>query len=223
MLVPSSAPMKRLRIVAWVSFGPPRSWAQGASSQEAISNVAVAVVGVLTAVDSDTARFNVQETKYGTLDGFQANGQVDVQFGREVRFLTIGSAYWVTARYNPDTGRIESKAKPDARLFGANEVLGVNDSSVQCPAVIDPFVTTQMDGTSIDTGVLTPFVNAKANAVERVLRSVALGLGALAFVVFAKRIVLWFIREGQYLVRRRRRARREARRSPPPSEVPAAP
>jgi hypothetical protein len=151
------------------------------------------------AVDGRSARFTVAELKQGSLDGYEVNGLVDVDFGADFRYLDIGSAYLVTAEINELTQRLTSRAKPEAVLFGGDQVVGIDDrSDLNCPELINPIITMTATGESIDTGVFSPLFAAKRSALERILRPLVAALAGLALLVFAKRIGLWMTRRLRY-------------------------
>jgi hypothetical protein len=146
------------------------------------------------AEDARTARFKVSKLEQGTLEGYQVGDLVDIDFGRDYRFLEIGKAYRVTAEIDAETQRMSSRARPEAPLFGGDQVVGIDDlSGVICPEFPDPIITVLADGSTIDTGVLSPFLDAKGSALERIIRPIVAALAGLAALVFLKRIVVWFI------------------------------
>jgi hypothetical protein len=145
------------------------------------------------APDARSARFKVSKLEQGSLDGYELNGLVDVDFGTDYRYLTIGEAYLVTTEIDAETQRLSSRAKPEAPLFGGDQVVGINDRSddLVCPEIVDPIITVYPSGQTIDTGVFTPLFAAKRSALERIVRPVVIALAVLALLVFIKRVVVW--------------------------------
>jgi hypothetical protein len=151
------------------------------------------------AVDARSARFKVAELKQGSLEGYDVNGLVDIDFGSDYRYLDIGSAYLVAAEIDELTLRLTSRAKPEAVLFGGDQVVGIDDrSGVICPEQVNPIITLTATGESIDTGVFSPLFDAKRSALERILRPTIAALAGLALLVFAKRSGQWLIRRLRY-------------------------
>jgi hypothetical protein len=165
--------------------------------------------GELVAHDSVTARFRVDTLVQGSLDGYQVEDLVDVDFYDDIRYLADGSDYRVAVEIDADrTDRLRSKAKPLPALFGGNQVVGVNDPGVVCPPQVDPIVSVLADGSSIETGVLAPLLSERRSIVWAFLRPALVLLAVLVGLVLIKRTSLLVVR----LIRRARRhaaARRE--------------
>lgn len=158
-------------------------------------------VGELTAADARTARFRVIELTSGSLAGFQVGELVDVDFGVDVTYLDTGEGYLVSAAVDDNSGRLISKAKPTLARFGGDQVVGVDDRDVVCPTFDDPVISKMADGTSIETGVLAPMLQAKGRLLWAVLRPAGVAFGALLVLVAIKRTLV-------VLARRFRRGRR---------------
>jgi hypothetical protein len=176
-------------------------------------------VGELTAKDSRTARFRIEQLRAGTLAGFEVSGLVDVDYFDDVRYLEVGESYIVGAGTDGVTGRLVSTVRQPAPLFGGNQVVGIDDSDVDCPVFEDPVRTLMTDGASVESGVLAPMA-ADSGGIARALLLPAvwlfLGLVALAAI----KNLLWasgrevkrMMRRGDPLVEpARRRSRREHR------------
>lgn len=138
---------------------------------------------IATLVDSvpNTARFRVDQLRAGSLDGFVVAGQVDVDYDDETRFLDRDETYLVGAAVDPDTGRLFSKVREPAPLFGGNDVVGIHDTDVECPEVDDPIRTVFPDGSSVETGVFSPLTKSTA----RLARAIALPAAVAFAIVFA--------------------------------------
>lgn len=75
-----------------------------------------------------------------------------------MRYLDIGEQYVVGAGTNSITKRLVSTVREPAPLFGGDQVVGVNDSDVDCPPFEDPTRTLTLQGTSVESGVLAPMI-----------------------------------------------------------------
>jgi hypothetical protein len=129
---------------------------------------AAVFVGRVEAKDVRTARFAVAQVRAGTLGGFQVAGMVDVDYGDDVRYLEIGERYLVGVKFDGDTGRLVSKVRAPAPLFGGNQVVGIDDADTACPEVEDPVQTLHLDGSTIDTGVLSPLFEERRDLLAAV-------------------------------------------------------
>lgn len=146
--------------------------------------------GTLVAHDSRTARFQVDEVRSGSLQGWRAGALVDVDFFDDIRFLQIGEQYVVAVEVDLETGRLESKVKPVARLFGGDQVVGVDDPDVVCPESVDPVITRMIDGTSIETGILTPLIGEKRDILWSFARPALIVVAVLVALVLLKHAIL---------------------------------
>ena len=151
----------------------------------------VVFVGTMVLGDTSTARFSIESIRSGSAAGFEVSGLIDVRYGDEVRFLDVNSSYIVGAAIDPVSHVLASAVRAPAPLFGGNEIAGVDDSDVDCPRVGDPVRTLLPDGTSVESGVLTPLGNAKGDILRAVLEPIGvaflilLGLTAVKLLVFA--------------------------------------
>ena len=148
-------------------------------------------IGTLVVHDAATARFVVGRVRSGSVVGFTVAGLIDVRYGDEVRFLHTGSSYLIGAKVDERTGVLASTVSAPAPLFGGSEVAGLETSDVQCPRVDDPIRTLLLDGTSVESGVLTPIKGAKRALLRAILQPVGvallvlIGLSSLKLMVFA--------------------------------------
>lgn len=151
----------------------------------------VVFVGTMVVADTATARFAVQSVRSGSTDGFEVGGLIDVRYGEEVKFLDVDSTYIVGAGVDPALRVLASTVREPAPLFGGNEVAGVNDSDVECPRLSDPIRTLDADGTSVESGVISPLLAAKGDIARAILQpagaaiAILIGLVALKLLVFA--------------------------------------
>ena len=151
----------------------------------------VVFVGTLVLADAATARFTVDSVRSGSTAGFEVGGLIDVRYGDEVRFLDTDTAYIVGAGIDPATQVLSSAVRAPSPLFGGNEIAGIDDSDVDCPRLGDPVRTLLADGSSVESGVLTPLRDAKGDILRAILQPVGvaflvlLGLVAVKHLVFA--------------------------------------
>lgn len=123
---------------------------------------AAAVAFVGTVVDKDefiekgTVRFEIDQIRAGDATRFAVRGLIDVRYGPDSQYVEIGEQYLVGAAVDPDVGALASKVAPAAPLFGGDAVIGLDDDELDCPELDDPVMTLNVDGTSVDSGVLSP-------------------------------------------------------------------
>lgn len=139
-----------------------------------------------TDVPPTTARFRLQRVLAGSLDGFVSGRLVDVRYGDETRFLTIGSTYIIGVTVSPSAGVLVSTVREAAPLFGGDAVIGANDSDVDCPRVEDPVRTLTAEGGPVDTGVLTPMKGQGGSLLSAMLRPFAVAFAVLLLLVLVK-------------------------------------
>jgi hypothetical protein len=148
-------------------------------------------VGTLITNDAFTGRFHVDELRSGSPAGFEVASLIDIRYGDEVRFLRAGTKYLVGARIDPDLGVLVSTVRAPAPLFGGSDVAAIDQANVVCPKVDDPVRTLLADGTSVESGVLTPIKGAKRQIVRAIVQPVGVaivvlvGLTCLKLLVFA--------------------------------------
>jgi hypothetical protein len=147
----------------------------------------VVFLGELVAADFRTGRFDIDAVSAGSADPWRGGNLIDVHYGDDVRYLQVGERYIVGARVDDDTGLLSSKIREPAPLFGGNEVVGVNDTDLDCPVFEDPMRTLRSDGTSVDSGLLTPLTKDSGRLVRAF---VVPALVAFA-IVFALALVRW--------------------------------
>jgi len=145
----------------------------------------VVFIGRLLIADAITARYEVEQVLSGSIDGFSVNGMIDVRYGDEVRFLADGQRYIVGGAVDAELRVLASTVRSPAPLFGGNEIAGVDDADVDCPQVDSPVRTVLVDGSSVETGVITPLKNAE----RRILSAVLVPVGVAFLVLFGLVIV----------------------------------
>ena len=169
--------------------------------------------GTIIDAVSTTARFRIDRTLAGDLSGYEIDHRVDVRYGLDTRFLRIGGEYLVGVGAGATPGVLVSTVRQSAPLFGGDAVVGVNQSDVACPVLDDPMRTLLVDGSSVDTGVLTPLHGAGTDLMMAIARpfiaafAVLLGLVLLKQLMFAVGRSLRDLGDGVEPSSRRRRHR----------------
>lgn len=143
-------------------------------------------VGLLVESDTASGRFAVREVRSGSLDGYARAGFVDVRYGDEARFLDTGTLYLVGTGVDEGTGVLVSTVRPPSPLFGGDEVASIDDSDVDCPRLDDPVRTLLLDGTSVDSGVLSSLDGSGRSILRAVLQPVGVALAVLVGLVVLK-------------------------------------
>jgi hypothetical protein len=151
-------------------------------------------VGAIVASDATTARFTVLQLRAGSLDGYAVGSLVDVRYDDDIRFLHTGQQYLVGAAPDPLSGRLQSKVRSPAPLFGGDAVIGINDSDVSCPPTEDGILTLHVDGAGVDTGVLAPLKTAKRSLLRAVAKPMVIGLAVLVALVAIKLLAFAMVR-----------------------------
>lgn len=149
-------------------------------------------VGLVEATDWRTARYTVLQVRAGSLDDDAVGGLVDVDYLDDVRFLEVGQRYVVGAGRDPYTQRLISTVSPPAPRFGGNQVVALDD--VECPTYPDPVRTLDLDGTPVESGVLTPLYGEGRALARAVLLPVLWVFGALLAVASLRAFLIWLVR-----------------------------
>lgn len=137
-----------------------------------------------------TARFRVLSMLAGSLAGYAPTNRVLVVYGQEASFLEVGVEYIVGVRLDLDTGRLVSKILRPAPLFGGDAVIGIEDTSLECPRIEDPISTLLSDGSSVDSGVLTPLQDSGSELLKSVLQPLMIVLAVLIALVMVKNLLV---------------------------------
>jgi hypothetical protein len=149
----------------------------------------VVFLGTLEATDFRTGRFHVDQVRAGDIGRYSYAGVVDVRFGIDTKYLESGTQYLVGASLDPETAVLTSKVRAAEPLFGGDEVIGAAETDVECPVLEDPIRTMLPDGSSVESGVLTPLTEAKRS----LLRAILLPLGVAVAAVFALVALRWLL------------------------------
>lgn len=153
----------------------------------------VAFVG--TVLDKDefvqkgTVRFQIDQVRAGNAAPFSVDGVIDVRYGPDSQYLDIESQYLVAAAVNPSIGALGSKVAPEARLFGGDAVVGLEDTEVECPVIDDPVMTLNLDGTPLESGLLKPFFEDKRLLLATIGVPAAIVAVALVGLVLLRRLL----------------------------------
>lgn len=167
-------------------------------------------VGAVVESDRRTARFQVAQIRGGSLEGYSSRGLVDVDFAEDVRFLEIGESYIVAVGVNAGNGRLYSKIRNPEPLLGSSQVVGLN-SGVNCPEIEDAVRTLDLDGRSVESGVLAPMRDASGRIVRAIVLPAVWILGALVLLATLRNVGAAFMQasyrywNGEPVVTRRRR------------------
>ncbi len=137
-----------------------------------------------------TAQFRVLSMLSGTLAGHASINRVLVVYGQEASFLEIGVEYIVGVRLDLDTDRLISKILRPAPLFGGDAVIGLDDSDLKCPRIEDPVSTLLADGSSVDSGVLTPLQDSGSSLFFAIVQPLAIALAILIALVLLKNLLV---------------------------------
>jgi len=149
----------------------------------------LAFVGTVLAkdefVEKGTVRFQIEQVRAGDATPYAVDGLVDVRFGPDSQYIEVDEQYLVSAAVDADIGALASKVSPETLLCGGDAVVGLEDTEVVCPVVDDPVQTIHVDGTPVESGLLTPLLDDK-----RLLLSTLLVPAAIAGVVLIGLVLL---------------------------------
>ena len=149
---------------------------------------AVAFVGTMTGKDDVTqvVRFRIDQIRAGSAEPWAIDGLIDVRYGDDYRFLDEGEQYLIGAGPDPVYGVLSSRVRPAEPTFGGNDVVGVDDLSVTCPELDDPIRTLSVDGTGVDSGVLSLLTEDRRLLLATIAVPAALVAAALLALVLLK-------------------------------------
>jgi hypothetical protein len=148
-------------------------------------------VGTVVGVDhlNQFVRYQIDQLRAGSASKWAVDGLIDVRYGDDYRFVDEGQQYLVGAAFDPEYGRLSSTVRPAAPLFGGNDVIGLDDASVDCPDLEQPVRTLHVDGTSVDSGVLSLLFDDRRLLAATVLVPTAIAFAALIALVLVR--MLW--------------------------------
>ncbi len=151
----------------------------------------VAFVGTAVAKDFEKVRYEIKQLRAGTATGSAIDGLIDVLYFEDVKFIDIGVDYLVGARFDPEIGTMFSTVRPPEPLFGGNDVIGLNDSDLECPVFDDPVRTLHPDGTGVDSGVLSPLFDNKRTVLATLGVPTALAFALIIGLILLR--ALWMV------------------------------
>ena len=149
---------------------------------------AVVFVGTMLGKDDVTqvVRYQIDQIRAGSASPWAVDGLVDVRYGDDYRFLDRGSTYLVGAGFDPVYGALSSTVRPAEPAFGGNDVIGVDDIAVTCPRIDDPIRTLNVDGTSVDSGLLSLLTEDRRLLLATLAVPTAIAFAALIALVLLK-------------------------------------
>jgi len=141
----------------------------------------VVFVGRVIAKDSRVARFQIEQVRAGTTDGYALGNLIDVRYNSDVEYLNTDEQYLVGAAPQGVDVALTSKVRAAQPLLGGNAVVGLTEKSSECPRVEDPVRTFHVDGSAIETSMFKGLSAKKERIVaafaEPVLTALAIILG----------------------------------------------
>jgi len=142
-------------------------------------------IGTLATVDPVAAVFTVTQVRAGSLEGYIDNSnKVEVRYGSDVKYLTVGYSYIVGVETDKITLKLSSTIRDKAELFGGAEVAGSNQ---RCPTFEVAARTLHINGAAIDSGIFVKFF-------DQPLRLLATFIVPPALVLLALLGLVWFRR-----------------------------
>lgn len=140
----------------------------------------IVFVGKVVDRDFRSVRFEIEQIRAGQAAPFASGNQIDVRYGLDAQYLRGGERYLVSAPVDPDLGLLVSRVTPVVENFGGDEVIGVSESDVNCPAFENPLRTLHLDGTPVEASAVKPFFASKL----RIIGALAVPIAVAAGVVF---------------------------------------
>ena len=142
-------------------------------------------------IEKGTVRFSIDQLRAGNAGPFSVNGVVDVRYGPDSKYLEIGEAYLVGASVDPVIGSLASKISPAAPLFGGDAVISLEDTEVECPILDDPVQTLNVDGSTVESGLLSPMFEDRSLLLATVgVPAAVVGAALLALVLLRRALTL---------------------------------
>ena len=140
----------------------------------------IVFVGKVVDRDFRSVRFEIEQIRAGQATPFASGNEIDVRYGLDAQYLHDGERYLVSAPVDADLGLLVSRVTPVVENFGGEEVIGVSESDVNCPAYENPLRTLHLDGTPVEASAIKPFFASRV----RILGAVAVPIAVAAGVVF---------------------------------------
>lgn len=149
----------------------------------------IVFIGEVIDRDFRTIRFEIERIRSGRSAPFASGNMIDVRFGLDAQYIDDGTTYLVSAVVDADLGILVSRATPPIENFGGDEVIGVSETDVDCPAFEDAMRTLHPDGTDVEGGVLEPLFDSKIRILGAFLIPFAVAMGVI-FVLAMFRLSL---------------------------------
>jgi len=148
----------------------------------------VVFTGMMLAKDdvTQTVRFGIDQVRAGSAEPWATDSLIDIRYGADYRFLDEGETYLVGAGLDSRFGVLASTVRPPEPVFGGNDVVGVDDLALDCPEIDDPRRTLHVDGTSIDSGVLSLMTEDRRLLAATVLVPLGIVMAVLLALVLVK-------------------------------------
>lgn len=153
----------------------------------------VVFVGRIIDAAGGVGRFIVTAIRSDPKQMLAEGRPVDVRIGADLRFLVYNENYLVAAEHTPDNA-LRSKVRQPLPVFGGDQVVGIDDFGPQCPALSDPIVLRNDNGSPIDTGVLSGFLDDRRGIARSILIPVLAVLGALVVIWALRRLIVYATR-----------------------------
>lgn len=176
----------------------------------------VVFVGTVQAHDFRTARYRVDQVRAGDMSQFAVGELVDVRYGVDTKYLADGDQYLIGAQYDADAGLLTSKVQPAPQKFGGDEVIGASESDRDCPTPADAVMTVHTNGTTVESGLLSPLLDDRQGLLRSLLVPMALVIGGLFALVAFRWLLTGF---GRSVERVNAAQARSARSRPRPRDV----
>jgi hypothetical protein len=135
---------------------------------------------------TEVVRFRIDQLRAGSVEPWAVNGLIDVRYGPDYRFLVKGEQYLIGIGIDPIYGVPASTVRPPEPTFGGNDVVGVDDLAVDCPTLDDPIRTLQVNGTSVDSGVISLMTEDRRLLLATLMVPTMIVFGALLGLVLLR-------------------------------------
>lgn len=139
----------------------------------------IVFVGKVVDRDFRSVRFEIEQIRAGQAAPFASDNEIDVRYGLDAQYLQNGDRYLVSAPVDQDLGLLVSRVTPVVENFGGDEVIGVSESDVNCPAFENPLRTLHLDGTPVEANKLKPFFDSKVRILGAVVVPIAVAMGVI--------------------------------------------
>lgn len=146
----------------------------------------VVFLGTATASDVSTVSFVVDQVRYGTLETVVVGGTVSVRYGADVKYVNVGDQYLVAAVIDPASLQLSSTVRDNPDMFGGAAVAGAVEQG-RCPNLEEAVRTLWPDGSSLESGVFTPFLESGGRIAIAIIVPAILGFILLLALVWIKR------------------------------------